>query len=451
MPDRTAAKSLHHDADTKHRLVRGQILHFLADPGREEASDVWRYFADGALWIEDGRIAAAGNYEEVVADLPPERLAQAAHDDYRGHLILPGFVDCHCHYAQIGAMAAGGRLLDWLKHHIFPAEAAFADPAIAEAEACHFVARLLAHGTTTASVFATVHSHSVDALMSAAAAQRLRLLAGKVMMDRHAPPELCDDVASGERDCLALIERWHGHDRLRYTLTPRFAPTSSPEQLALVGALFHARPDLHMQSHLAETPEEVAWVRRLFPHYRDYFDLYLHYGLSGPRAIHGHGIHLSPAEIDDLAASGTAIAHCPTSNLFLGSGFFRHAQLADAGVCIGLATDVGGGTSLSLIRTLSAAYQVAQAVRAPLPTMRGWYLATLGGARALCLDQFIGNFQPGKEADFVVLDSEATPDLAWRQRHTTTLEERLFALMILGDERCVVATHVLGEPTYLRT
>lgn len=433
----------------RHQLVRGQVLHFLADPGEHDAVDSYRYFPDGALWIEDGHIADAGPCAELLGRIAPAALDGAEVFDYSGKLVLPGLVDTHCHYPQSGIIASFGRqLLDWLNDYTFPVEATFSDPAVGTATADYFVERMLAHGTTTASVFSTVHPESVDAFMASAQRHNLRMLTGKVMMDRNAPANLMDNVLDAERDCLALIERWHGKGRLRYSITPRFAPTSSPEQLALAGALYASRPDLHVQSHLAENPDEIAWVSKLFPHCRDYLDVYHHYGLLGPRSIYGHCIHLAPVEIEEMAQFGAAAAFCPTSNLFLGSGFFNHPAASDAGIRVGLATDVGGGTSFSLIRTLGEAYKVSQLHQRPLPPLRAWFLATLGGARALYLDEFIGNFAPGKEADFVVLDPRATPELDFRLKGSESLAERLFAMMILGDERCVAATHVMGKAVF---
>lgn len=427
------------------QLLLGHLLHFLDDPGNGEPAGRVVSIPDGALRVVDGKVADLGPRSEVEARLPTSSLATLQCHDYRGKLILPGLVDTHCHYPQVGAMASFGRqLLDWLEDYIYPAEAAFADPEVAAASAEFFLDRLLAHGTTTASVFATVHAGSVDAFMAAAEKRRLRMLTGKVMMDRNAPPALCDDLRSAERDSVALIERWHGRDRLRYSVTPRFAPTSSPAQLALAGALYRSRPDLHVQSHLAETPAEIAWVADLFPDCPDYLAVYERHGLLGPRTIYGHAIHLSPDERARLAASGSAIAFCPSSNLFLGSGFFDLAASTEHGVAVGLATDLGAGTSFSLLRTMSEAYKVGQVHRRPLSPWRAWYLATLGGARALELDAHIGNFALGKEADCVVLDPLATPELAFRLRHGGELADTLFALMMLGDERCVVATHILG-------
>lgn len=433
------------------RLVRGQLLHFLADPGMGDDPAAWQFFDDGGLWMRDGRIQAAGPWAAITAALPPGVREAATLHDYRGHLVLPGFVDCHLHYPQAGVIASYGRqLLDWLNDYVFPAEARFADASEAERTAAFVVDRLLAHGTTTASVFATVHPHSVDAFFAAAEARGLRMLCGKVLMDRNCPPDLRDTAAGGMADSLRLIERWHGRGRLRYSLTPRFAPTSSPEQLRLCGELLNSQPGLHLQTHLAENPCELDWVRQLFPTRGSYLDVYQHYGLAGPRSLHAHCIHLDAAERRSLAAGGAAAAFCPGSNLFLGSGFFNLDASREAGLRVGLATDIGAGTGFSLLRALAQAYEVGQALGAPLPALRGFYLATLGGARALYLDDCIGSFQPGREADFIALDWAATPELAWRMERCQTLAERLFALMMLGDERCVVATHVMGEVAFVR-
>lgn len=433
------------------RLVRGQLLHFLADPGMGDDPAAWQFFDDGGLWMRDGRIQAAGPWAALTAALPPGVGESATVHDYRGHLVLPGFVDCHLHYPQAGVIASYGRqLLDWLNDYVFPAEARFADASEAERTAAFVVDRLLAHGTTTASVFATVHPHSVDAFFAAAEARGLRMLCGKVLMDRNCPPDLRDTAAGGMADSLRLIERWHGRGRLRYSLTPRFAPTSSPEQLRLCGELLASQPGLHLQTHLAENPCELDWVRQLFPTRGSYLDVYQHYGLAGPRSLHAHCIHLDAAERRSLAAGGAAAAFCPGSNLFLGSGFFNLDASREAGLRVGLATDIGAGTGFSLLRSLAQAYEVGQALGAPLPALRGFYLATLGGARALYLDDCIGSFQPGREADFIALDWAATPELAWRMERCQTLAERLFALMMLGDERCVVATHVMGEVAFVR-
>ncbi|MEQ6290189.1 guanine deaminase [Vogesella sp. GCM10023246] len=423
-------------------ILRGEVLHFLHDPGPDDDAAAWQHWPDGYVAMRHGHIAGCGDW----AALSAHRLAAANVHDHRGRLILPGLIDCHLHYAQVGIIGAfGHQLLDWLQDYTFPAEAAFADAELARRTADFVLDRLLAHGTTTAAVFATVHPVSVDALMAAALARNMRLIGGKVLMDRHAPAALCDGAERGAAESAALIARWHGKGRLAYAVTPRFAPTSTPRQLQLAGELYAGTPGLYVQSHLAENHSECQWVAQLFPGHGDYLDVYRHYGLLGPRCIYGHGIHLHDAQRQLLAESGTAIAFCPSSNLFLGSGFFDYRAARQAGVAVGLASDIGAGTSLSLIRTLADGYKVSQCLQQPLPPLRGWYLATLAGAQALRLEHCLGNFAVGKEADCVVLDMAATPELAFRLQGEHTLAQRLFALATLGDERCVAATYVAGR------
>jgi guanine deaminase len=427
-------------------LVRGRILHFLRDPAQSGAGPAWEYHPDGALFIENGIVRRCAAWAQVLESLPELTHEAARYHDYSGRLIVPGFVDCHTHFAQLRVMGAyGHQLLEWLERYVFPAEAAFADEGRARRSAAFFLDRLLAHGTTTASVFATVHAHAVDAFFAEASRRSLRMLCGKVLMDRNCPENLRDTPELAHQESAALIERWHGKGRLRYSITPRFAPTSSPAQLAVAGELYHSRKDLHLQSHLAENLAELAWVRELFPQCRDYTDVYDSYGLLGPRTIYAHGIHLSAPERRRLAETQTAIATCPSSNLFLGSGFFQTAAQDDEAMPLGFGSDVGAGTSLSMLRTMAAAYQVGQVHQESLSPWQAWYRASLGGASALGLDAFIGNFLPGREADFAVLDARRIPELAFRLEGNTDLAEELFALMMLGDERCVLATHVLGE------
>ncbi len=427
-------------------LVRGPILHFLADPGEGDDPACWQYFEDGALLIEDGLIRRCGTWDAVLRDLPNTTRYTARLFDYHGKLIMPGLIDTHVHYPQMRVMGAFGRqLLDWLNEHTFPAEESFADPRVADATASFFLDRLLANGTTTASVYGTVHAHSVDAFFRAAQARKLRMLCGKVMMDRNCPTGLRDTAATSLEDCSALIERWHGKDRLRYSVTPRFAITSTPEQLQVAGELFRSRPDMHLQTHLSENLDEIRFVQQLFPDSKGYLDVYDRFGMLGRGAIYGHGIHMSEAERARMAETESAIAFCPTSNRFLGSGLFDYPASTAAGVKVGLASDVGGGTSLSLLRTLGAAYEVGQSLGQVLSPWRAWYLATLGGAKALALEDRIGNFAEGKEADFVVLSLQSPAELQFRAEYTTRIDERLFALMALGDDRSVHATHVMGE------
>jgi guanine deaminase len=426
---------------------RGEFVDFIGDPA-SLGDAAHRHFADGVLVVRDGRVAALGPATDILASLP----SGTAVTDYRGKLILPGFVDTHVHYAQTDIIASyGAQLLEWLELYTFPAEARFDAEDHAREVAEFFLGELLRNGTTTAMVFATTHSNSVDAIFEAASAHKMRLIAGKVLMDRNVPEAVRDTADSGYADSKALIERWHGCDRLLYAVTPRFAPTSTERQLELCGRLLDEHPDVFLQSHVAENRGEVAWVAELYPWSRSYLDVYDNYGLLRPRAVYAHCIHLDATDRQRMAASGAAMSFCATSNLFLGSGLFNVGAAYDAGARVGLGTDVGGGTSLSMLRTLDESYKVCQLAGQTLSPLRAFYLATLGGAAALYLDDRIGSFAIGKEADFVVLDPAATPLLARRMARTTTLAEKLFAFMIMGDDRAVYATHVLGLPAHLRT
>jgi guanine deaminase len=351
---------------------------------------------------------------------------------------------------QTGIIGAQGhQLLDWLNDYTFIAEQAFADPAVAADAARVFCDELLRHGTTTALVFCSVHAGSVDALFETAQARNLRLIAGKVLMDRNAPAALTDSAQTGYDQSKALIERWHGRGRALYAITPRFAATSTPEQLELAGALWKEHPDVFVQTHISENKDEIAWVEKLFPERRDYLDVYDHYGLTGRRAVFAHGIHLSERELCRCHETGTALSHCPTSNLFLGSGLFRarHAKDPKRPVHVGIGTDIGGGTSFSMLATMGEAYKVAQLEGHPIDAIEAFFLATLGGARALALDDRLGTLAPGREADMVVLDPNATPLLAFRNGRSRSITETLAVLTTLGDDRAVRATYVAGKLT----
>jgi guanine deaminase len=310
----------------------------------------------------------------------------------------------------------------------------------------------LRNGVTTAAVFATVHPPSVDAFFEQAEPLGLRMIAGKVLMNRNAPPGLLDTTQAGYDDSKALIERWHGRGRLMYAITPRFAATSTPDQLEVCGALKAEFPDCFVQSHVSETRGEVAWVKELFPKRAGYLDVYAHHGLLGRRTIYGHGIHLTEDELQLAHETGTALAHCPTSNLFLGSGSFHlgNAKKKARPVRVGLATDLGAGTTFSMLQTLNEAYKVAQACGYSLAPGHAFYLATRGGANALYLDDAIGSIAPGMEADLVVLDLKSTPIIAYRMKHTRDLDEALFIQLTLGDDRAVRATYVAGKRVYER-
>jgi guanine deaminase len=428
------------------QFFRGEILDFVGDPATI-GDAAHRHFPDGVLVVRGGRVEALGAVDTMLGSLP----AGAAVTDYRGKLILPGFVDTHVHFAQTDIIASyGAQLLEWLEQYTFPAEARFADPVHAREVAEFFVAEMLRNGTTTAMVFATTHKGSVDAMFEAAHARAMRVIAGKVLMDRNVPESVRDTADSGYEDSKTLIEQWHDRDRLGYAVTPRFAPTSTERQLELCGRLLDEHPGVFLQSHVAENRGEVAWVAELFPSSRSYLDVYDHSGLLRQRAVFAHCIHLDATDRQRMAATGAAMSFCATSNLFLGSGLFDMRAAHDAGVRVGLGTDVGGGTSLSMLRTLDESYKVCQLAGQSLSPLRAFHLATLGGAASLYLDDRIGNFDVGKEADFVVLDPTATPLLARRMARTTTLEERLFAFMILGDDRAVYATHILGGRAHAR-
>jgi guanine deaminase len=425
--------------------VRGEIVHFLADPAHH--AHALEHFADGVLVVRDGHVAECGPAAELLPRLP----AGTPLADHRGRLILPGFVDTHVHYPQTDIIASHGeQLLEWLEKYTFPAEQRFADPAHAAEVAGFFCDELLRNGTTTAVAFATVHPASVDALFEAAQARRMRMITGKVLMDRNCPDFLRDSAETGYAASKALIERWHDRGRLLYAVTPRFAPTSTPAQMRLAGQLFREHPGVFLQSHLAENRAEVAWVAQLHPEARSYLDVYAHAGQLGMRAVFAHCLWLDDADRRRMAEAGAAMSFCPTSNLFLGSGLFDLRRAHELGVRVGLGTDVGGGTSFSMLQTLNEAYKVLQLGGQSLSAAGAFHLATLGGAHSLYLDDRIGNFAPGKEADFVVLDPRATPLLARRSAACATLEERLFALMMLGDDRAVAATHVMGAPAWRR-
>jgi guanine deaminase len=423
--------------------LRGSILHFLGDPGdAREPAGACEYFEDGLLVVRDGRVAAVGPASALLPALEPG----VAVADHSGRLILPGFVDLHVHFPQTEIIGSyGAELLEWLERYAFPCETRFADAGHARDVAGFFLDELLRNGTTTALVFATVHPGSADAIFEAARHRGMRLVAGKVLMDRNCPEPLCEPARAGYEATAELIARWHGRDRLGYAVTPRFAGTSSEEQLRLVGRLLDEHPGVWLQSHAAESRAEGRWIQELFPGSRSYLDVYDRFGLLRPRALYAHCIHIDDADRRRLATSGTAVAFCPTSNLFLGSGLFDLTGAKLAGVLVGMGTDVGGGTSFSMLRTLGEAYKVARLAGATLTPWRAFYLATLGGARALGLEAAIGSFQPGREADCIVLDPAATPLLARRMSVARTLEERLFVWMTLGDDRAVAAVHLLGR------
>jgi guanine deaminase len=429
------------------KAYRAAIVHSLADPAEVDVEASYEYFADGLMLVEDGRIVALGNAEDLLATLADD-VEVVTYDDA---LITAGFIDTHIHLPQTGMIGSyGEQLLDWLNTYVFPCEKQFEDPEHSAQVADIFLKELLRNGTTTALVFGSRHKESVEALFSAAEKLNLRLIAGKVMMDRNAPDYLVDTAQSSYDDSKALIERWHGKGRLHYAVTPRFAPTSTPEQMTLAGQLLTEYPDLYLQTHISENLKEIEWVKALFPERKNYLDVYDHFNLLGERSVFAHGVHLCDEECERLAETGSAIAFCPTSNLFLGSGLFDLPMAERHKVNVGLGTDVGAGTSFSLLHTLNEAYKVMQLQGARLSPFKSLYLATLGGARALRLEDKIGNLQPGSEADFVVLDFNATPLLSYRMKQATSIEEQLFVLMTLGDDRTVSETYSAGVLVHKR-
>ena len=427
--------------------IRGDLLDFVADPAWGEVdSPAVRWRPDHWLLIDEGRIAGVRPGDE-----PPD--ASWLLVDRRGRLVMPGFIDTHVHGPQVDVIASyGAQLLDWLNVYTFPAERRHADPIVAAAGAELFLDALLAAGTTSAVVYPTVHAASVHALFAAAAERGMRLVAGKVLMDRHAPEGLVDpaDTAKVERECIDLIDRWHGRDRLAYAVTVRFAPTSSPAQLAMAGALCRADESLYLQTHLAENRNEVRWVSELFPEARSYLDVYASAGLLHARSVFAHGIWLDDADRAALASARAQIAHCPSSNLFLGSGLFDWRAAEAAGVAVGIGSDVGAGTALCALHTLSDAYKVQALTGERLTAWKGLYAATLGGARALGLQDEIGSLDAGCLADVCVWDWAVGPIPLRRLSLAQNLHEKAFAWVTLGDDRNLMETYVAGRRLYER-
>ena len=427
-------------------VFRGKILHFVADPAIA-GERAYVYLDDGALLVRQGKIEQAVAWASIKDDLPGDAVTV----DRRGRLITPGFIDTHIHYPQSDIIASyGEQLLEWLERYTFPTEQRFGDPAHASEVAGFFLDELLRNGTTSAMVFAGVHPSSVDAIFEAARTRGMCLIAGKVLMDRNCPEFLRDTAESGCAQSAELIARWHGRDRLLYAVTPRFAPTSTERQLELAGKLLEENPGVLMQSHLAENLDEVRWVSELFTWSRSYLDVYDHFGLLREGAVYAHCIHLDALDRRRMSETGAAMAFCATSNLFLGSGLFDLDAALEHGVKVSIGTDVGGGTSFSMLRTLAESYKVAQLARQRLSPLRAFYLATLGGARALGLEDRLGNFAPGKPADFIVLDASATPLMARRMQSASGVVEELFVLMMLGDDRAVAETYVGGKQLHER-
>ncbi|MBA99089.1 guanine deaminase [Sulfitobacter sp.] len=426
---------------TKTNLLLGQTLHFSGNPMTTSWEDTVRIDSAGGVLVAAGKIIAVGPASALRSAHP-----EATVHDYGDALLCPGFVDAHVHYPQTAIIASWGkRLIDWLNSYTFPEEMRLADPHYAARIAGRYLDLTLDHGTTTVCSFATVAPHSVDAIFTAAAQRGQRVVAGKTCMDRNAPEGLRDTAQSAYDDSKTLIERWHGKGRAGYAITPRFTPTSTPDQLAALGALWAEHPDCLMQTHLSEQLDEIAWVRDLVPGARDYLDTYEEHGLIGERALFGHAIHLEPRELDRLAETGAAVVHCPTSNTFIGSGLFDMAKLASRQIPVGLATDTGGGSSFSMLRTMAAAYEIGQLRGTPLHAAQLIWLATAGSARSLHLHDKIGSLTPGLEADITVLDLASTPAIEQRSANANSVWDRLFATIMMGDDRAVQSVWVNGR------
>ncbi|MDP5008301.1 MAG: guanine deaminase [Glaciimonas sp.] len=434
-----------HNQAPEVQAYRASVLHFTADPAFHENAFAWH--EDGLLIIKNGHVVAAGDYQQLKASLPQD----LEWEDYRGKIIMPGFIDTHVHYPQTDMIASpSAGLLPWLEKYTFPTERKFSDRAHAAQVADFFLDQLVSCGTTTAMVYCTVHQESVHALFHESTKRNLRMAAGKVMMDRNCPEFLQDTAESGARESEELITRWHNKGRQMYAITPRFAPTSTEAQLQLAGELAQKYPDVYLQTHVAENADEVAWVKSLFPSSRSYLDVYDKYGMLRPRSMYGHCIHLDDTDRKRMAETNSAAAICPTSNMFLGSGLFNFERADELHVPLSLATDVGAGTSFSMLQTMNGAYKMARLGNTYLPAIRMFYMATLGNARSMQLEGTIGNFVPGAEADFIVIDPQSTPLLARRTGHSESLEEQLFAIAMLGDDRSISATYAAGVKVHQR-
>jgi len=426
------------------QLLLGQTLSFTNNPWHVPPDEAVQHIRNGAVLVDGGLIIEVGAAEALKAAYP-----QAAITDHGSALLMAGFVDSHAHFPQTAIIASWGkRLIDWLNTYTFPEESRFGNADYAAKVAETYLDLNLSNGITTACAYCTIHPESVDAYFTAAQARGMRMLGGKVMMDRNAPENLRDTAQSGYDDSKALLNKWHGVERLSYTITPRFAPTSTPEQLEATGALWAEHPACLMQTHLSEQHEELAWVKDLFPKQPDYLAVYEHFGLLGPGAVMGHSIYLSDREWDAIRDAGASIAHCPTSNAFIGSGLFHATRSHALGIRTGLATDVGGGSSFSMLRTMASAYEIGQLKGDALHPAQLLYMATVGSAEALHIGAHVGNLEAGKEADIIVLNLASTPVITQRVAEAENLWEALFPTIMLGDDRAIDAVYIAGKRHY---
>ena len=422
----------------KELAVRSSILHFIKNPTQDKKS--YEYYKDGILIVKNGRIKSLTSFKDY------KRNKNIKIIDYRGKLIIPGLIDTHIHYPQTDMIASHGeQLLEWLNKYTFPTEKRFEDKKYSKDVASFFIKELLRNGTTTALVFATIHPNSVDAIFNEASQRNMRIISGKTLMDRNAPKYLLDTPELAYSDSKKLIKKWHGKKRLSYAVTPRFAPTSSPQQLESAKKLLYEFPSIYMHTHLSENKKEIAWVKSLYPKSKNYLDVYDRFNLVTPKSIFAHAVHLTNDEVKTIKSKKSGISFCPSSNMFLGSGLFDYEKIASNNIKVGLGTDVGAGTSFSLLKTMGDAYKVSQLKGQKLSALEAFYLATLGGAKTLELSQKIGNFQKGKEADFIVIDLKSTPLFSRRIKEAKTLEEKLFILLTLGDDRNIKHTYIMGK------
>lgn len=424
-------------------LLRGRLLSFHRAPLSIADEASYLYVEDGGLLIEDGKISAIGDYADIRARAP----ADVEEKDHRPHLIVPGLIDMHMHFPQmqvIGSYAAN--LLEWLDTYTFPEECRFVESAHAERIATHFYDELIRHGTTTAVAYCSVHKTSADAFFTEAMKRNMLMVGGKVMMDRNAPQGLLDTPQLGYDETRQVIADWHGKGRNHVAITPRFAITSTPQQMEATQALAQEFPDLFIQTHLSENLDEIKYTCELYPEAIDYTDIYVRYGLMGKKTLLGHAIHLSDREADVLSETGAVAVHCPTSNLFIGSGLFpmKKLQRREKPVRIGVATDIGGGSSYSMLRTMDEAYKIQQLLGERLNPLESWYMMTRGNAEALSMVDRIGTLDAGTDADITVLNASSTPAMALKMEVVRNLTEELFLMLTMGDDRTVTETYVSG-------
>lgn len=426
------------------KILRGRVLSFNDAPKARDDHDSYTFIEDGGLLLQDGKIAARGEFSQILKAAP----AEVEVVDHRPHIVMAGFIDTHVHFPQMQVLGSyAGSLLEWLNTYTFVEEQRFGDVAHAQKIASHFFDEIIRQGTTTAVAYCSVHPQSVDAYFEQAQKRDMLMLGGKVMMDREAPKALTDTPQSSYDDSKMLIEKWHGSGRAHYAITPRFAITSTPEQLEMAGALASEYPELHIQTHLSENKAEIEFTNSLYPDLGDYFGIYQHYGLVGEKSLFGHCIHLEDRERDAMVETGSVAVFCPTSNLFIGSGLFDWDRVSgpEGKGRVALATDVGGGTNYSMLRTLDEGYKILNLQGQRMNPFMSFYQITLGNARALSLPDKIGTLDAGTDADVVVLNANATPAMQVRMETVTTLEEELFLLQTIGDDRSIVETYVAGQ------